>query len=247
MSRTAQIIWQAVGIAVALLILAGAVAWGYSMRPSKEVCPSLTYRLLDGDLRQYVTDIELDSLLRKAEVYPVGKHIDRVAIDRIEETMRQHPMVERAECYTTPLYEVKVDIRQRQPILKVQTPTEVYFIDTHHRMMPWREQVRDEVLLVTGAVGLQAARTSLADIAEWMQKEPYWSERIERIHMRTPQMVVVYLKGENMPTVVMGNLSGYRHKLGKLRTFLEKGAEATQDQHYRELDIRFRGQVIGRK
>lgn len=247
MSRTAQIIWQTVGIAVALLVLAGAVAWGYSMRPSKEVCPSLTYDLLDSNVRLYVTDNELDSLLRKEDVYPVGKHIDRVAIDRIEQTVRQHPMVERAECYTTPLYEVKVDILQREPILKVQTPTEVYFIDTHHRVMPWREQIKDEVLLVTGAVGLQAASTSLADIAEWVQKEPYWRERIERIHMRTPQMAVVYLKGENMPTVVMGNLNGYRHKLGKLRTFMEKGAEATQDQNYRELDIRFRGQVIGRK
>lgn len=247
MSRTGQIIGQTVGIVLALLVLAGAVAWGYSMRPSKEVCPSLTYRYLDGDERRYLSDIELDSLLRKADVYPVGRYIDRVAIDRIEQTVRQHPMVERAECYTTPLYEVKVDIRQRRPILKVQTATEVYFIDTHHRAMPWREQIKDEVLVVTGAVGAQAAATGLADLAEWVDKEPYWHERIERVHMRTPQMAVLYLKGENQPVVVMGNLNGYRHKLGKLRTFLDRSAEVTQDQSYRELDIRFRGQVIGRK
>jgi len=247
MTRTAGIIWQTIGIVLTLALMCGAVAWGYAMRPSVEVCPALTYRVLDGDERRYFTDVELDSLLRKADVYPVGKHIDLLAIHRIEAAVRSHPMVERAECYTTPLYEVRVDICQRQPLLEVRTPIERYFVDTRHTIMPWREDIKDDVMLVTGAVGPQAACSSLADMAEWLQHDSYWRERIQRVHMRTPQNAVLVMQGEDQPQVVIGTLSNYQYKLTKLRTFLDNSAEATQDKHYRELDIRYRGQVIGRR
>ena len=58
-------------------------------------------------------------------------------------------------------------------------------------------------------------------------------------------MVYIYLKGEQ-PRIVMGNMRGYEKKLAKLRVFFEKGAEAIQDKNYTELDLRFKGQVIGR-
>ena len=227
--------------------MCGAVAWGYAMRPIAEVCPALTYRILDSDQRCYLTEGELDSLLRQAEVYPVGKHIDMLAIHRIEDVIRSHPMVARAECYSTPMYEVRVDIRQRQPLLEVRTPIERYFVDTRHTIMPWREEIKDQVIIATGAVGPQAACSSLAEMAEWLQRDSYWRERIRYIHMRTPQNAVLIMHDDDQPQVVIGALSNYQYKLTKLRTFLDNSADATQDKHYRELDIRFRGQVIGRK
>ena len=46
--------------------------------------------------------------------------------------------------------------------------------------------------------------------------------------------------------VVLGSMKDYENKLNKLRVFLENGADATRDKHYMELDLRFKGQVIGR-
>ena len=216
------------------------------MRPSDAVCPSLTYKITDADRHLYLSESELDSLLRREGVYPVGKYMDRLAIYGIEEVIRRHPMIECAECYTTPLYEVKVEISQRTPLLEVRTPVERYFVDTHYRVMPWREQIKDEVLLVTGAVGPQAATTTLAEVAEWLQNDPYWSNRIQSIHMRTPLTAVLILQGDNQPQVILGSLSDYRRKMSKLRTFMDNSAEATLDKHYSELDLRFHGQVVAR-
>ena len=60
-------------------------------------------------------------------------------------------------------------------------------------------------------------------------------------------MLVLHLTDTQIPPVVLGNLIGFDRKLNKLRTFLENGAEETAGKHYTELDIRFHGQVIGRK
>ena len=113
--------------------------------------------------------------------------------------------------------------------------------------MAARASVKDNVLLVTGAIGVQAAATQMAEFAEWLQDESYWCKRIHHIHMRTPRMAIVYLNGENQPRVVLGTMSGYERKLRKLRTFLEHSEDILKEKNYTELDIRFRGQVIGRQ
>jgi len=133
------------------------------------------------------------------------------------------------------------------PLLRVSTQTETYFVDMDRRVMQARASVRDSVLSATGLIGVQTATTQLADFAEWLQDNRYWRARVHHVQLRSPKTACLYLRDEQMPRIVLGSLHGYERKLAKLRTFLENSAEAMQDKQYNELDIRFRGQVIGRK
>ena len=246
LNRITVIVLKTVGIVLTLSFLVAAYVWGYLIRPSAEVCRSITYELNDGKLRQYVFRNELEDLLRAEDIEPVGRTMDRLSLQRIENAVRRHPMVRTAECYVTPWQDVRVSITQRVPLLRVQTQTETYFIDTDRRVMQARPAVKDSVLLVTGNIGPQMASTQLADFAVWLQKDAYWNARIGHVHMRHPQMAVICLRDPEQPRIVMGNLSGYQRKLNKLRTYMEYGADATQGKHYEELDLRFNGQIIGR-
>lgn len=225
--------------------LVAAGVWGWMMRPSSEPCSSLTYRIEDRDEHLYLSVSELDALLQAEDIYPLGRPIDRVSLYRIERAVRHHPMVRTAECYSTPRHQVYVRLSQRAPLLRVRTGAEHYLIDTDRRQMQARPSVKDSVLLVTGSIGPQVASTRMADFAEWIQADRYWSARISHIHLSNPRMVVLYVKGLDAK-VIMGELNGYEHKLKKLRTFLENRPEAISSRHYDELDLRFRGQVIGR-
>lgn len=223
-----------------------AVVWGYKMTPASVPCVALDYTVDDADERLYLTEAELTALLRAEDLYPVGKQLNRVSLHRMEQTILHHPMVRTAECYLTPRNEVRVHLTQRVPLLRVQTKNEAYFIDTDRRVMQARAAVRDSVMVATGMVGVQMATTQLADFAEWLQENRYWRTRVHHIYVETPGKVYLYLNGEQFPRALMGYISGYERKLAKLRTFIEKGTEATQDKHYTELDLRFKGQVIGR-
>ena len=206
---------------------------------------SLRYTIEDRSERLYLTEQELDLLLQSKDLYPVGKKMDIVSLHRIEETVLHHPMVRTAECYMTPRNEMRIRLTQREPLVRVQTASDTYFIDRDRKVMPVREAVRDSVLLVKGTVGVQIASGVLADFAEWLEDNSYWRKRVHHVYVASPQMVYIYLKGEQ-PRIVMGNMRGYEKKLAKLRVFFEKGAEAIQDKNYTELDLRFKGQVIGR-
>lgn len=244
MSNTAIIIWKSVGVSLVALLLIAAVVCGVMMKPSEAPCRSLTYIIEDREDRLYLTENELNQLLTDEALYPVGKSVSSLSLHRIESTIRRHPMVRTAECYLTPRMEVKIRLTQRIPLLRVQTPGETYFIDTDRRVMPVRTYVKDSVLVVTGAVGVQMASGAVAEFAEWLQDSRYWQPRVHHVYVQNPRMVYVYLKGQ--PRAVLGTMAEYESKLNKLRVFLEKGQEAIEDKHYTEYDLRFKGQVIGR-
>lgn len=247
MSNTAKIVWKSIGISFMAALMVAAVVWGYLMTPTSVPCASLTYIIEDRAERMYLSESELDRLLQSENIYPVGRSLDLISLHRIESAISHHPMVRTAECYLTPRNEMKVRLTQRVPLLKVQLSGETYYIDTDRRVMQARSSVRDSVLLVTGVVGVQIASGQLADFAEWLQRNKYWRTNIHHIQVKSPQMIYLYLRGMSGTRIVLGSMSGYEGKLAKLRTFLENSSEITPGQNYIEYDVRFRGQVIGRR
>ena len=243
MTNIGRIIGKSVGVTLVAALLVTAVVLGVRMRPLEVPCSKLTYIIEDRKDRLYLTESELDQMLLAEKVYPVGRTLDRGVLHHIEQTVKQHPMVRTAQCYMTPRGEVRVRLTQRVPLLLVSMPGDSYFVDTDRKVMPVRVLVKDDVLKVTGAVGVQMACKSLGDFAVWLQDNAYWRQRIRYVQVKNPQMVYVYLSNER---VVLGSMNRYEQKLKKLRTFLENGADAIQDKHYYEWDVRFKGQVIGR-
>lgn len=213
---------------------------------SERMCTQLEILITDSADRQFVTEKELIRLLRTQELYPVGKQIARLSTARIENTIQAHPMIRRAECYPTTEGHIVVRLSQRIPLIKVVTAAETYFVDTDRRPMPVRESVTTEVIKAYGNIGERMAREELADLALWLKRNRYWSPRIRAIRVAdTKHIYLVQHDGE--PQILIGELSGYERKLRKLRTFLEEGyPELPEQPQYRELDIRFKDQVIGR-
>lgn len=246
MKTKLQIVLTTIGIVLTSALLVFAAVWGYNMRPVGEQCRTVDYIFEDAHERMYVTTGELNSLLKKEKVYPVGQVLGEGVLAHVESVICGHPMVQKAECYFTPRHEVKVHLTQRVPLLRVQTPGNTYFVDMNRRKMPIRASVKDELLLVTGTVGEQLATGELADFALWLQQEEYWRQKIKYVHMKSPQMMLIYLKGEHQPRIMMGNVRDYERKLRKLHVFMENGIEAVGDKKYYEIDVRFDGQVIGR-
>lgn len=251
MSNTAKIIWKTIGVSLMALMLIAATLWGYYMRPSDKPCASLEYIIEDRAERMYLSENELSQLLRSEGLYPVERSMDILSLQRIENTIKHHPMVRTAECYLTPRNDMKIRLSQRVPLVRVQAPMDTYLIDTDRRVMQARAAVKDNVLLVTGNVGPQMAATQLADFAEWLQDNTYWRKRVHHLNVQSSQKVYLYLRDEQgrqkAERVVLGSMQGFERKLKKLRTFLENSEEAVKDKNYYELDIRFKGQVIGRK
>lgn len=245
MSRTGRIIWSSIGIVVMTAMMAGAVVWGYLSKPGEAECRGIAYIIEDRAERMYLSENELTAMLQAEDIYPVGRSVNQVSLHRIERTVAKHPMVRTAECYMTARHEVRVRLTQRVPVLRVQTAVENFLIDRDRKVMQARNSVQDELLLAKGTVGVQLASGKLTDFALWIEENEYWQDRIDYIYVQSVQMIYLYLKQRD-ERIVLGNLKDFEKKMNKLRLFLLNNGDAARDKHYQELDLRYKGQVIGR-
>lgn len=243
MSKIRNILIALAGVFGAGLMIAGIVCGRWQSAP---VCSAVDYTIRHETETPFVSESELTELLRAHNQYPVGWTLDKVSLQAIEDLIGGHPMVRSAECYTTPQGVLRVDVTQRVPLLRVTTATESYYIDTDRRRMPVRETVRVEVLDATGSIGPQLASGSLSDFAEWLAGDSYWRGRIREIQVRNPRQISL-LQRDGAETILLGDMNDYAKKLHKLRVYYERGGAEIGAGKYREIDVRFEGQVVGRK
>lgn len=209
------------------------------------VCPKLQINILDIDERLYLTTDELIDQLWMKNLYPVKQPLTSIPTQAIENLTLQHPMVRTAECYKTCDGVVHIDLTQRVPLLRVVTQDGQYYIDTDRKKMPARASIKTPVLIVTGNVGPRMAANELSDFAEWLQESDYWHKRISYVKVANPRSIQV-VQRDSAATILLGEITNYQPKLNKLQKWYQ-GIQGIDISIYHQLDVRYKGQVIGIK
>ena len=219
-------------------------AWA-SKQPTDAVCQRLEILLCDSAQHQFVSVDELQRTLQRRALLPVGKRWDEVSCQEIEQCLLQHDMIRTAECYKTSTGDVCVRLTQRVPMLYVTTAEGSYYVDTDRRVMPVRSSIEVSVPIFKGNVSQRAATEEYFDFVCWLQDDSYWRQRITQVHVRNPKQHVLkqrHVEGD----ILLGDLQGYEQKMERLRKLYVKGFDKIGYKSYKEYDLRYQGQVVGR-
>lgn len=219
----------------------GAAVW-FTIHAEDPVCSACTIALTDSTQREYVAIEELENMLRNTHLYPVGKPCSEVSSQAIEQCIASHAMVRTARCFITTRGVTKIEATQRIPLLKVEMEGNEYFVDTDRLRMPVRSSITTPVLPIRGRVEERMAKGVLWDIADYVQRKPYWANRFAAIQVENPQSIT--LIDTAGVSVLMGSGQEFVAKLNKLQTFEEQ--MQGREYSYSVLDLRYHNQVIGR-
>ena len=231
---------------VVVAYLVAGVIMAHQLVPAP-TCNDVTLRILDGAERQFVSGSELAGILKKKNLYPMGKAMDEVICQSIENIVREHDMIRTCECHKTQSGKVIISVTQRVPLIRVEpTAGKAYLIDTDRKRMPLRQGMQTNALTITGNIGERAAKKEASDLTEWLNEDPYWYQHIARIEVDNPHHVRL-IQHNNRADILLGEWDGYTHKLNKLRRWYQGSQGMNLDSTYQCMDIRFRRQVIGIK
>ena len=143
-------------ITLLLLLLIAYLTWAVgwiSRRPEAQVCSGVLYDVQDSVYARFISDKELTALLKRANMDPTGRPLDEVNTQQIEESIAEHPLIDEVECYKTPSGRLRIDIRQRIPILRVMDQRGGnYFVDTKGKVMPANAHCIARLPVATGYV-----------------------------------------------------------------------------------------------
>lgn len=230
-------------VALAAIVIAAGVAG--SRRAADPVCSKITIIIKDSTERQYVSEGELQQQLQQAGLWQIGEPLSKISCRKIEQHLLTHPMVRRAECYELTNGQVRIIVQQRQPIVLI-AGDEHYYLDADRKVMPVRASVSTPVVIVNGRIGRQQAQGEIYDFVLWLRDNRFWREKIHTIHVVTPKMIEL-LDDSHQYTIILGSLRGAEQRLDDLEKLYEEGFEKIGYPEYKQIDLQYKGQIVGRK
>ncbi|MBR6017898.1 MAG: hypothetical protein IK073_04700 [Paludibacteraceae bacterium] len=208
-------------------------------------CQSVTCVLEDSIEHRYITPAQVVHYLRTVGLDPVGKRVSELNLQLIEDTLEAHPILATADCYMTIDGHMRVCLTQRTPMLHVLTADENYFVGTDRAPIPAWSTIRDTVLEVRGTLTHQQTCGEVADFAEWLAGDSIWCDEVDYLWLPEPHRYTLLLR-DDTTQILLGDLREYPKQLRRLQHFRMRCGEQIRQKTYRQLDLRFDDQVIGR-
>jgi hypothetical protein len=112
--------------------------------------------------------------------------------------------------------------------------------------MPVRASVSTPVVVVNGRIGRQQAQGEIYDFVLWLRDNRFWREKIHTIHVVTPKMIEL-LDDSHQYTIILGSLRGAEQRLDDLEKLYEEGFDKIGYPEYKQIDLQYKGQIVGRK
>lgn len=170
----------------------------------------------------------------------------------IEENNR---LVRHAICYHTTDSLLRIDIEQRNPILRVKSQNRVkdnqgqslqdFYVDHDSQMMPAQFGTAIRLPLVTGNVHAEDIQP-LHDFALFLKRDEFWRDEVTQIvFCDNGDVQLVPRIGDHI--ILLGTLDDYKQKLERVRKFYDKVLPRKGWNAYRVINVKFNGQVIGEK
>ncbi|MCD8183645.1 MAG: cell division protein FtsQ [Bacteroides sp.] len=216
----------------------------FNRKPAGQMCHDVELIVKDTVYAGFITKKEVIAMLEKKGISPIGKKMDRILAKTLEETLSNHPLIDRVECYKTPSGKLCVEVTQRIPILRIMSSNgENYYLDNKGTVMPPDAKCVAHLAIVTGNVEKSFAMRDLYKFGVFLQNNSFWNAQIEQIHVLPGRNIeLVPRVGDH--TVYLGKLDGFELKLKRLRKFYEKGLNKVGWNKYSRINVEFSNQII---
>lgn len=207
------------------------------------LCEGMEIVLRDSLEKHFVTNGDLVYLLKQAKLYPVKIPMNDINTEEIEEKLLSNNMISKVEAYKTPSRLIKLEIEQKMPILRVNSPTGNYYVDISGSVMPLSRHYVAHVLVASGQIDEKLALGDLYKFALFLQEDDFWNDWIVQIHVDSDNNVELVPRVGNHK-VVLGTFDDCQTKLENLRLFYEQAIPKVGWEKYSEINLKYKNQIV---
>lgn len=215
----------------------------FSDRGEKEICKEVRICIQDSVKSPFLKLRDVQSALQRNRISPVGKQMSEINTNELRERLEENPIIRKANCYKTPDGTLKIDIYQRNPILRVIGANGNYYIDDEGMIMPVSYNFTAHLPVASGQVTKDLASSGLYQFALFLNNNRFWKYQIEQIYIQPNGDVELVPKvGDHI--IQLGDFSDFEKKLDNLMTFYKKGLSKKGWNVYKTINLKYENQVI---
>lgn len=235
-----------------LLLLAGLITYlvlaftKFTRHGNHMVCQNIEYFISDSSHAGFITKDEADRILRKSNLYPIGRKMDQINGQQIARILRRNAFIDSVACYKSPNGTVHVIIQQRMPLLRVFTDTgDHYYMDQKGNVMDPQGYAADMVV-ASGNFDRKFARTHLLRMGQFLRDNEFWNSQIQQIHVTdTAHIELIPRVGRSL--IQFGDTGNMIRKFQNLHTFYKKVLTEVGWNKYEKISIENVTQIVGTK
>ncbi|WP_080905503.1 cell division protein FtsQ/DivIB [Parabacteroides sp. Marseille-P3160] len=206
-------------------------------------CKDVIVEVKDSLDKHFVSESDILSLLRGAGLNPIKKPLAKVNTDRIETELLKNEMIANIEAYKTPSGYIKLEIRQKMPILRVIGNYGNFYVDNNGSLMPVSQRYVVHVPIATGNVEKELAMTDLYKFALFLRENDFWNDQIDQIFVH-PDGEVELIPRVGDFRIRLGAFTDFEEKLANLKLFYEQAIPKVGWEKYSLIDLKYKNQIV---
>lgn len=226
-------------------------------KQSGELCKTIDISI-SGD-HFYIGKGEIAGIVNRTDTALLRQPVREIQLKTVEKAIRSSPFVKTASVYTDVGGVLKVDVEQRQPLVRIFNKAGRHFyIDTEGYKMPLSPHYSPRVLVVSGHITEsfdEASRNNTLEtelgkgiyrLAQYLGQQEFWRAQFGHAFVDgNGEIELIPKVGSHR--VLLGDISRLEDKLQNLMVFYRKAMPRVGWETYRKINLKYEGQVIGIK
>ncbi len=214
-------------------------------------------RVLIPGNQNLIERAEVDRILLSDGGALIGRKMNTINIQRLEENLEANPFIRFAKVYADMNGVLKVEIGQREPILRIINVASMdFYVDREGVKMPLSENFTANVLIANGLIyedfdgRVDTLKTDIArdlyKTAAFIYTDTLWNNQIEQLYVNLKNEIEM-IPRVGSQKIILGNADSLKVKLNNLYLFYKKALPRVGWDTYKTINIKYANQVIAEK
>ena len=198
---------------------------------SSIIIEEIDHQLIDSII---VLDYLIDQKIDVKEISESDKH-------ELELLLLKHPFIRKAQVYLLKEGEIEITIKQKQPIARVITNKNCYYIDEKGEKMSLSKKYSARVLVVTGDIN-SSLFNQILNFTKQLDINIFWKSQITQLEYLNNEFIGFTAIG--LQKIYFGDLLNISSKLEKLYCFYDQIVRLKGWSKYSVVNLKYKDQII---
>ncbi|MFA9372179.1 MAG: cell division protein FtsQ/DivIB [Labilibaculum antarcticum] len=198
--------------------------------------------VVDSVKRGFVREVDVERIIKRKYPQIVGASNSGINKEVLEDLIDKIPYVKKSEVYNSLSGKLIVEIKQRNPIVRILSG-KGYYLDSEGEKMPLSTNYTSRVLVVSGVVNDQLIKEELFELVKFITNDEFWKSQITQIDVdRDREYVLIPRVGAHK--IELGSIENFQRKFQKLNALYTKGFTKKGWNTYTKINLKYKDQVV---
>jgi len=214
-----------------------------SRKESNVLCRNIKVTVEDSQKNGFVKRSDIHRLIKRSNIKVIGVSRDSINKEKLEEIIQKNPSVKNAEVYSTLTGDLRVEVDQRTPILRVFNGNRGYYIDEEGEIMPLSTNYTSRILVASGNISRKLALNELVELVRFIRRDDFWHSQIDQIYINS-QKECILIPRVGDQKILFGSIENFQRKFAKLQALYRDGFGKVGWNRYKTINLKYKNQVV---